>query len=813
MPNSSTTAGYKKNRGIILPGRKIVTEPIMQNVCYTRHNQFFNYKYSVMRLISGISIYVNNPFRLLVIFLLFYSAGVLAQTEKAATTSDLGWPRQIEQDGATLVYYQPQIDEWKDYKNITARMAFSLKPKNGKETLGVADLSGKTDVNKDNRTVYLHNVSVTAARFPALNETDAASMEKLFKKIVPKGGQPISLDRVLADMQQQNQNENSGVALNNAPPQIFYSTSPAILLMTFGDPVYAPVEKTSIKYVVNTNWDLFIDSITGQYYLLVNSTWLTSHELQSGWKPTNKLPTDMSKLPSGENFDDVKKQIPAKTASDVPEVFYSNEPAELIACKGKPVYSKITSTNLLYVTNTDNDLFLDNTTNEYYVLLSGRWFSAQDLQGPWTFAGDKLPADFKKIPSSSPKARVLASVPGTKEASDAVMLAQIPTTAVVNKAEAEAKAKVTYDGNAPQFKPIENTSLEYASNTQDKVIKDGDIYYLCFQGVWFMSTTPNGPWKVADSVDSKIYTIPPSSPVYNVTYVTQTNATPTTVESSTTAGYFGMFILGMAAGAAIAYGTGWYYPPYIYWRPMYPYPVYRPWPYTYGGGAVYNPWTGGFAAGRRVYGPYGAAGGAAWYNPATGRYGRAASAQGWYGGRTVASSYNPWTGGYGATSQAHNAYAQWGHSAAVRGNQWARSGHVTTAAGTVSGFQTSRGNEGIVRHGANGTVAHTTNGVYAGHDGNVYRKNSNGTWSQYSKNGGWNQVNTPATQNNIGGVTRNPNISGATRNQNISGQNRISIPEHTMQGLDRSSQARFRGQAQTQRFQNSRPAGGFRGRR
>src|SRR5689334_24523838 len=52
-------------------------------------------------------------------------------------------------------------------------------------------------------------------------------------------------------------------------------------------------------------------------------------------------------------------------------------------------------------------------------------------------------------------------------------------SAIVNKAEAEAKVNqqgVHYSG-PPQFKPIENTSLQYAVNTQDKVIKDGDIYY------------------------------------------------------------------------------------------------------------------------------------------------------------------------------------------------------------------------------------------------------------------------------------------------------------------------------------------------
>ena len=63
--------------------------------------------------------------------------------------------------------------------------------------------------------------------------------------------------------------------------------------------------------------------------------------------------------------------------------------------------------------------------------------------------------------------------------------------------------------------------MEYAANTPDKVIKVGDVYYLCLQGVWFMSPNPAGPWTTCTSVPQEIYTIPSSSPVYNVTYVTR----------------------------------------------------------------------------------------------------------------------------------------------------------------------------------------------------------------------------------------------------------------------------------------------------
>ncbi len=175
---------------------------------------------------------------------------------------------------------------------------------------------------------------------------------------------------------------------------------------------------------------------------------------------------------------------------------------------------------------------------------------------------------------------MLSSVPGTEEAKDAVLIAQIPTVMEIDPKSAAAQAKVSYNGD-PQFAPIEGTSLSYATNTADKVIRVGDVYYLCLQGVWFMSPNAQGPWTTASSVPQVIYTIPPSSPVYNVTYVTQTTTSSGTVECSHTAGYLGAFVIGVTVGAVVANGTGYYYPPYMYYPP-YGYPVYRPYPMPYG---------------------------------------------------------------------------------------------------------------------------------------------------------------------------------------------------------------------------------------
>lgn len=698
----------------------------------------------------------------------------------ADALTDKGWPREIERDGAKLVYYQPQIDAWKDFKTVSGDIAFSLT-KDKRQVMGIASVEAGTLVDKESRQVYFKDIKINDLRFPTLAADSVQVYYNLVKELFPKNGNPISIDRLLAEVQK-NGTGTASVDVKNDPPTIFFSASPAIMLLVPGNPALAPVENTNLQYVVNANWDLFFDKASKDYYLLAGNFWLKSRELSGNWASTTAIPDEMKKLPSGQGFDDVKKEVPAKPIKHAtPKVFFSSKPAELVLIDGSPKYASIPGTGLSYVENTENDVFRDDSTNTYYLLLSGRWFAARSFNGPWAYAGNSLPEGFAKIPEKSPMGHVLSSVPGTQQASDAVLLAQVPTTAIVNKAEVEKKVKVHYDGD-PQFKPIEKTSLQYATNTQEKIIKDGDLYYLCFQGVWFMSASANGPWKTAPSVPNEIYNIPPSSPVYNVTYVTQTEVNDTTVESNTTAGYFGMFVIGATVGAMLCYGTGFYYPPYMYWGPMYSYPVYRPWPMTYGAGAIYNPWTGGYAAGRRVYGPYGSAGTSAWYNPATGRYGRSASVQGWYGGRTSASTYNPWTGGYGHTNQGHNAYAQWGNSVASRGGDWVKTGHINTRNGGAFAYQTSGGKEGVITRGpAGNTRIHTNNGVYAGHDGNVYKKDNNGSWSKYDK-GKWDKVN-----HNISGQTQHTRpantIGGATQKKGEGLANRTAQPSRQNQNL------------------------------
>jgi hypothetical protein len=283
--------------------------------------------------------------------------------------------------------------------------------------------------------------------------------------------------------------------------------------------------------------------------------------------------------------------------------------------------------------------------------------------------------------------------------------------------------------------------LSRAANTDKDIIKVGDLYYMCFQGVWFMSRAAAGPWEVASTVPKEIYSIPASSPAHNVTYVTvvEEDSSDDWVTFAAVAGYTGMMV---AWGCAV-WGSGWYYPPYVGYGGFYP--VYYPYYRSYGAAAWYNPWSGTYGRSAVAYGPYGGVGATARYNPRTGTYSRGVAAYGPYGSRGAATAYNPRTGAYGATRQGSNVYGNWGSSYVQRGDDWARTGHVTNrrTGTTTSGIRTDEG--GAVRRsgpGGSGFVAGNGDNVYAGHDGNVYKRGDDGTW-QKRENGGWNNTNRP----------------------------------------------------------------------
>ncbi len=516
------------------------------------------------------------------------AAAAASAKAASAAVADRGWPRAYETpNGLRFVIYQPQVASWENQKRMVAYAAVSVETAGGqKPALGSVKVEANTRVALDDRLVSFSDMTLTETNFPTLPKDQLRDIAAEIMKAVPDDDRVIALDRVMAHIDKSQITAKNAEGLNTDPPPIFVSQAPAVLVNFDGDPIWSPIKENDLKFAVNTNWDLYFHEPSKTYYLLNDGSWLATKDLKGSWAPAGKLPDSFKKLPADDNFKEAAAAVPGKklSASKAPKVFVSLAPAELIVIDGDPRYLLVDgTTDLLWVSDTEADVFRMGRAGAVYYLIAGRWFSAPGFDGPWTFATPNLPVDFQKIPLEHPRSRVLASVPGTQQAAEAVLLAQIPQTARVNRKQVQAP-EVVYQG-APKFEPVASTKVEYAVNTDKDIVRFGDLYYMCFQGVWFMSKKPDGPWEVCSKVPAEIYAIPASSPVNNVTYVTV--VAEDTNDEWVTFAAVGAYTGVMIAWGCAWWGTGYYHPPYWGWGPYYPY--YYPRYPTYGYGAVVQP--------------------------------------------------------------------------------------------------------------------------------------------------------------------------------------------------------------------------------
>jgi hypothetical protein len=617
------------------------------------------------------------------IFILLSGQPVLLAQE------DGGWPREIDAAEAKIVIYQPQVETFKGDR-LTGRAAVSVTPKGKTEPIfGAMWMNARVSTDRDNRTVEILDSKIENVRLPEASAENQDKFIRLVEAEVPKWNLSISLDRLLASLELADRERVAADKLNMDPPAIMFVSYSAVLISIDGQPELRSIEDSSMMRVVNTPFTILHDSGTKAYYLFDGVGWRTAKDVMGPWKKDSSPPQSVVELtPQADPSTEEPAEETESTADAKPPiVIVATEPTELIVSDGEPQYSPIDGTGLLYMSNTESDVFVEIASQQHYVLLSGRWFQSASMKGPWAnVAADRLPADFAKIPPDSTKGEVLAFVAGTQEAQDAIMDAHIPQTSAIERSEAN-NLVVTYDGQA-RFEKIEGTEMEYGVNTSYSVLRIDKKYYCAYEGAWFVSDGPYGPFAVATTVPrEQIDSIPPENPHYNVKYVYVYDYTPTVVYVGYTPGYTTTYIY----GGTVVYGTGYYYPGW--YGPN----VYYSYPRTWGFHVRYNPWTGwsfglSYSTGRFTFGiGYSSR----WYRP--GRY-----YGGWWGP----------AGRYGYRRGYARGYAR---------------GYVPRARPATRATTTRR------------MAAPSTprrNNVYADRNGNVHRRTGSGNW-QTRSGGSW----------------------------------------------------------------------------
>lgn len=734
----------------------------------------------------------------MVLILLAFAVTVLASEtlppHPAEVTPD-PWPKTVVIDSVKYTIYQPQLESWNHFDFI-AHAAVSVQAAASAEPqYGVITIAAQTLVDRVFRTVQFQNITVSKAFFPSAPE-QAAVWQSGFQSMLSRGSSSMSLDRLEAALAiKESEMKGRAVPVMNTPPGFIFLQRAAILINVDGEPVWRRMDGTSCQRLLNSRALIFKDPADGRLYLHLYDGFLTAPALNGPWTVAERLPAGIAGLAEqlgkervvdllqGQADPDTKKLPSLKLT--VPQVVVTTVPTELIITGGAPDWQPLDGTMLLYVKNTTANIFKDMNSQQTYLLVTGRWFVAPGFNGPWNYIpANRLPADFLRIPDDSPKENVKASVPGTVQAKEALIAAQIPQTATIDRAKLAFVPEVS---GQPELKPIPNTGMMYVVNAPNPLIMiNPNQWYALYNGVWFFSSSLKGPWSVASSIPATIYSIPPSSPLHYVTYVKIYAATPAQVVVGYTPGYMGTVI---SSDGLVVYGTGYIYPAYIGTTVWYAPPV----TYGYAANVSYTPWTGwavGFGFGWAVssawgpapyWGPYGAAYGYRGYAPVYGYHGPAAvwGPGGWaatsgnvyqHWGTTGAVSrstagYNAWTGNawsskVGMSYNSTNGRISAGQSATVtnvyngnsisgqRGYTYNPTTGVAARGGSVSGNKNSA--EWGKVTGPGGQTASgvkINNNYYGDHNGNVYKYNATtGDAQKYNSNGSWGTVNKPTTQ-------------------------------------------------------------------
>src|SRR5262249_3795725 len=197
--------------------------------------------------------------------------------------------------GQTYTVYQPQIDKW-DGVRLSARAAVSVEnAASPVEHFGVVWFSARAEVDKVNRLVALTDFRVDKVTFPSQPD-QAAEVQKVLERHLPADVARISPDRFLSDLAITEAQATAGTPreVKSDPPRVFFSTTPAVLVLVDGKPVLRQVESSSLLRVVNTWAVILQDQKSGKHYLRALGRGFEAATLEGPWSTPPQPPATLN---------------------------------------------------------------------------------------------------------------------------------------------------------------------------------------------------------------------------------------------------------------------------------------------------------------------------------------------------------------------------------------------------------------------------------------------------------------------------------------------------------------------------------------
>ena len=196
------------------------------------------------------------------------------------------------------------------------------------------------------------------------------------------------------------------------PPKIVVSTEPAELVVSEGDPTFAPIGALGVLRMDNTESDVLMEVDSQRYFLLIAGRWYSSPALATdGWRfvRPEALPRDFAKIPPDSPAGGVLASIPGTDAAEdaaldawLPETtaVRRDAPGPDVRFDGPPDFAPIAGTRVRYAVNASVPVL--EIGGRWYACEGGVWYAADSPAGPWAVA-DAIPEeDIQSIPPEYP---------------------------------------------------------------------------------------------------------------------------------------------------------------------------------------------------------------------------------------------------------------------------------------------------------------------------------------------------------------------------------------------------------------------------
>src|ERR1700760_4133456 len=200
------------------------------------------------------------------------------------------WPRSFTTDDGTVVkIYQPQPEGFSD-NVLKSRWAISVtQPGKTDPVFGTFWSVANVETDRDNRRVIIQSAKVPNVRFPGQTDDNFTNgLKTALEANLPQVAGDLSLDQILAGLDENTEQKKLSKDLNTQAPRIIYADQPSLLVMIDGQPKLQTNKDWNLDVVVNSPFTI-VKASDGNFYLYGGKHWYQAQAATGPFSPAGNI--------------------------------------------------------------------------------------------------------------------------------------------------------------------------------------------------------------------------------------------------------------------------------------------------------------------------------------------------------------------------------------------------------------------------------------------------------------------------------------------------------------------------------------------